>query len=132
MRVRITTTLLLIALIAMGLAWRSDRMRLQQELDSVESAMVLNEVRICYEESKPYFDENWPRLYQKLSSLFDRGLLSTMPKDEREDLWSKLSDLACKHPAVMRDHENEMLRILCSVGPEDEVADLMESYPAVK
>ena len=36
------------------------------------------------------------------------------------------------HPAVMGDHENEMLRILCSVGLEDEVADLMESYPAVK
>ena len=68
----------------------------------------------------------------KLVSLFDRGLLSAMPKDEREDLWNKLNDLACKHPAVMRDHQNEMLRIMCSVGPKDEVADLMYCYPAVQ
>ena len=58
MRFRITTTLLSIAIIATGLAWRSDRMRLQQELDSVESTIVLSEVKICHQESKPYFDEN--------------------------------------------------------------------------
>lgn len=132
MRLRITTTLLLLALIAMGLAWRSDRIRLQRELDSVESTMVLNEVTICCQASKSYFDENWPKLYQKLSSLSDRGLLSTIPNDQREDLWNKLNDLACKHPAVMRDHENEMLQIMCSFGLEDEVADLLRCHPALQ
>ena len=46
-RYRITTLLLLVVIVAMGLAWRADRNALQLQIDVHESRELLGDLKQC-------------------------------------------------------------------------------------
>ena len=132
-RYRITTLLLLVMMVAMGLAWRADRNALQLKIDVHESRELLGDLKQCNQNELSWFNENWPQIHATLQRLANSGHLKRMPKREQQALWEELTYLqGCRHPDIMRNHGDDILRILYEFGLTEQVEELKQMFPNVK
>jgi len=132
-RYRVTTLLLLIAIVAMGFAWRADRNALQQKIDLHESRGLLAELQQCNQNELSWFNENWPRIHATLQRLARSGHFRRMPENEQQALWDELIYLqGCRHPDIMRNNGDDILRVLYEFGLAEQVNELKQMFPRVK
>ena len=92
--------------------------------------LLLTKIKNCNERELTYFNRHWNEIHKQLKRSADEDLLSDLPLNQQEELWDALAYLqSCRDGNLMREHGDDIVKILFSFGTEDQLALLGDIYP---
>ena len=95
--------------------------------------MLLDKIQNCNDQELTYFKSHWNEIHEQLKDAANDGLLADLPMNQQEELWYALAYLqGFRDGNVMREHGDDMVKILFTFGTEGQLAQLRSCYPEPK
>ena len=105
----------------------------QTELrESIDFDDLLTKLKHCNANELTYFEQHWDEIHRTLKHAVENESLANLPSAQQEELWNELAYLqSCRHPKIMHEHGDEMVRILFAFGTPEDLEILRTIYPHV-
>lgn len=101
-----------------------------EDVEPIDFALLLEELKDCNEKELSYFDQNWGDLHAKLKRAANNNQLAKLPMPQQEEIWDTLDFLqGCRHPDILHKHGADMVKILFCFGTEDQLTILRQIHP---
>ena len=101
-----------------------------EAITEIDFPNLLVRVTNCNDREMDYFNKHWEGIHGGLKRAARTGRLAELPLNQQEELWNALAYLqGCRSGKIMRDHGEDMVKILYTFGTQEQMKTIRELFP---